>query len=35
MITFLLTLLLGTMLLSGDFWLEVFAFPYLREVAPR
>jgi hypothetical protein len=26
---------LGTMLLSGDFWLEVFAFPYLREVTPR
>ena len=26
---------LGTMLLSGDLWLEAFAFPYLGEVAPR
>ena len=26
---------LGTMLLSSDLWLEAFAFPYLREVAPR
>jgi hypothetical protein len=26
---------LGTMLLSGDLWLEAFAFPYLVEVAPR
>jgi len=25
---------LGTMLLLGDLWLEAFAFPYLREVAP-
>ncbi len=25
---------LGTMLLSGDLWLEAFAFPYLRELAP-
>ena len=25
---------LGTMLLSGDLWLEAFAFPYLGEVAP-
>jgi len=26
---------LGTLLLSGDLWLEAFAFPYLGEVAPR
>ena len=26
---------LGTMLLSSGLWLEAFAFPYLREVAPR
>src|SRR5215211_3739372 len=26
---------LGTMLLSGDLWLEAFAFPYLGEAAPR
>ena len=26
---------LGTMLLSGDLWLEAFALPYLGEVAPR
>jgi hypothetical protein len=26
---------LGTLLLSGDLWLEAFAFPYFREVAHR
>jgi hypothetical protein len=25
----------GPMLLSGDLWLEAFAFPYFRYVAPR